>query len=180
MPHIHTQPGHYDFTTSAIIVRTDLGDPAVCMNKHLLSGKWTQPGGHVELNESPWSAVQHEITEESGYTLHQLQILQPKNRITNLGSDAQLQPLPVCIMTYELAAHKNHLHTDLVYAFVANGAPAQAVAADESTEIAFFNKAKIKSLSSKEIPDNVRSVALFVLDTCMVEWERIAAENLYP
>ncbi len=31
-----------------------------------------QVGGHIELDETPWQAVEHELREESGYTLAEL------------------------------------------------------------------------------------------------------------
>jgi ADP-ribose pyrophosphatase YjhB (NUDIX family) len=141
------------------------------MSRHLLSGKWTQPGGHVELNESPWTAVQHEITEESGYTMPQLAVLQPKIRVTNLGKDATLQPVPVCLMTYELGTHPGHFHTDIIFAFTAQEQPAGKILEDESAEVAYFSRAELVALQESDIPDNVRQVALFVFDECLPNWE---------
>lgn len=69
MPHIHTKPGQYDHTVTAYIVRTDGDDPKVLLHMHRKLGMLLPPGGHVELDETPWAAMAHELTEESGYTL---------------------------------------------------------------------------------------------------------------
>jgi len=177
MPHIHTDPGQYDFTASAFIVRTDLAEPKIFLHKHLLSGKWAQPGGHVELDESPWSAVLHEVLEESGYTSNQLKILQPRVRIRDLGTDAMLLPEIVCSMVYELAAHKDHFHTDLIYAFIATGDPEDELLEYESVEVTYFSRSDIVALPSAEISDNVRQVALFILDECLSTWEAVSVEE---
>jgi 8-oxo-dGTP pyrophosphatase MutT (NUDIX family) len=173
MPHIHSEPGQYDFTASAVIIRIDQAEPTVFLHKHLLSGKWTQPGGHVELHESPWSAVLHEITEESGYTPGQLKVLQPRVRIKDLGHDAVLLPQPACIMAYGLAAHKDHFHTDITYVFTAASEPEETLQAGESTETKYFTHSALEALSPEEIPDNVRQTLLFALDECLANWEAV-------
>ena len=66
MAHIHTQPGQHDHTASAYIIRTDLDTPRIMLHLHRKIGKYLQFGGHVELNETPWQAVVHELREESG------------------------------------------------------------------------------------------------------------------
>ncbi len=50
----------------------------------------------MELNETPWQAVAHELTEETGYELGQLSILQPVDRIESLPKIV-VHPAPVLI-----------------------------------------------------------------------------------
>lgn len=85
MPHIHTEPGQHDQTASAFIIRTDTPEPAVLFHMHKKVHILLQPGGHIELHETPWQAVLHEIHEETGYELSQLTILQPQQRIRTLS-----------------------------------------------------------------------------------------------
>src|SRR5437879_1527745 len=99
MPHIHTKPGQHDHTASAYIVRIDGKEPKILLHKHKKSGKYQQFGGHIELDETPWQAVLHEIKEESGYDAKQLMLLQPKERLKSLG-DADQHPVPVCHNTH--------------------------------------------------------------------------------
>jgi len=63
MAHIHTQPGQHDHTASAYIVRTDFDEPKIMLHLHRKIGKYLQFGGHVELHETPWQAVVHELRE---------------------------------------------------------------------------------------------------------------------
>jgi ADP-ribose pyrophosphatase YjhB (NUDIX family) len=42
-------------------------DDRVLMVREISDGKWTLPGGWVDVNDSPSGAVQREIREESGY-----------------------------------------------------------------------------------------------------------------
>lgn len=91
MPHIHTQPGQHDHTASAFIIRTDGTEPRILFHMHKKIKKLMQPGGHVELHETPWQAVVHEIEEEAGYEISQLKILQPKNYLQK-PADATLNP----------------------------------------------------------------------------------------
>jgi ADP-ribose pyrophosphatase YjhB (NUDIX family) len=42
-------------------------DDKILMVREISDGKWTLPGGWVEVNDSPSGAVEREIREESGY-----------------------------------------------------------------------------------------------------------------
>src|SRR4051812_49824476 len=100
MPHIHTEDGQHDPTTSAYIVRTDTPEPTILLHKHRKLGKYLQFGGHIELNENPWAAITHEIAEESGYGIDQLTILQPTTLLKKV-SGVQMHPLPVSYLTHK-------------------------------------------------------------------------------
>jgi len=129
VPHIHTSPGQHDLTCSAYIVRTDLGTPRLLVHRHKKLGRLMQIGGHVELSETPWSALAHEVTEESGYDLDQLDVLQ----VVALDVDthgAVRHPTPFLVNTHRLPG--DHLHTDLCYAFVTDRPPRHGVGEGES------------------------------------------------
>lgn len=81
MAHIHTNPGEHDLTASAFIVRDDFEEPRLLLHMHKKLHILLQPGGHVELNENPWQAIEHELREETGYTFDELEVLQPKDRL---------------------------------------------------------------------------------------------------
>jgi len=53
MSHIHTNPGEHDQTVSAFIIRTDTAEPELLLHVHKKLGVLLQPGGHIELNETP-------------------------------------------------------------------------------------------------------------------------------
>lgn len=170
MAHIHTEPGQYDQTVSAYIVRIDGDEPRMLLHKHKKLGIYLQIGGHVELDENPWQAISHELVEETGYNLSQLQILQPKQRIRKLNG-AALHPMPVCINSHLI--EPGHYHTDSGYAFITNQKPADAIQRGESTIIKWFTRTELAGLSSVETPDNVKEVGLFIFQVCLKEWQAV-------
>jgi len=172
MPHIHTKPGEHDLTTSAFIVRLDMREPAIMLHRHKKLGKWIQFGGHVEVNETPWQAVSHEIVEESGYAMSQLQLLQPAMR-PPIISDTTFHPQPLAIHTHPFKG-LDHFHTDITFAFVTREAPLHAVADGESSIIQAFTAGELRTIPEDDIPDNVRVLALYVLDKCLLEYEQVS------
>jgi ADP-ribose pyrophosphatase YjhB (NUDIX family) len=47
----------------------------ILLVKELSDGKWTLPGGWVDINETPSEAVQREVREESGYEVKAVRLL---------------------------------------------------------------------------------------------------------
>ena len=175
MPHIHTQPGQHDLTSSAYIVRLDGPEPVILLHMHKLLGTYLQFGGHVELHENPWQTVAHEINEESGYRLSQLQLLQPELRLASL-THAINHPLPISIQTHKFGK-LDHYHTDIAYAFVTSQAPQDAIGEGESGHIVAFTAEGLKALSDTEIFESVRETALFVLRELLPVWQRVPADG---
>lgn len=126
-------------------------------------------GGHVELDETPWQAVAHELEEESGYELQQLQLLQPALRLRRMGS-AVVHPQPVAVNTHALP--NEHFHSDLTYAFVADGAPTKPLADNESDDIRWLTKDQVDGLEFNEIHENVKNLLDFVM-TNFEQWELV-------
>lgn len=172
MPHIHTAPGQYDFTASAFIVRIDQNEPKIVLHMHKKLKTLMQPGGHVELNEHPWQAVLHEIQEETGYALEQLKVLQPKTRLRSLSSPA-LHPYPACVSSHPFGSDSMHSHTDISFAFIASGAPLGGVAEGEQDDIRFVTRKELLSMTGEEVNLTVKDISLFVLKTCVNEWEAV-------
>jgi 8-oxo-dGTP pyrophosphatase MutT (NUDIX family) len=170
MPHIHTKPGQHDHTASGFIIRTDFNEPKAMLHWHKKLNTWLQFGGHIELHETPWQAVAHELEEESGYTLNQLQILQPKQRITKVDS-ATIHPIPCCFNTHDFDGTGNHFHTDHMYAFITDQEPSLPLAANESDEIKLFTREELQNLETKEVFENVKDIGLFIFDEILPNWE---------
>lgn len=132
MAHIHTGPQEHDTTTSAYIVRMQDDEPLVLVHMHRKFGKLMQAGGHIELTETPWSAVAHELEEETGYRLSELSVLQPTpDKVT--VKNAVVHPVPLLVNTHRIS--DEHFHTDLCYAFVARSVPQHAPAEGESEDL---------------------------------------------
>jgi len=106
-----TFPGHV--TTSAIILSSD--HRQTLLIDHITIGRWLQPGGHYEWDETFSGSAQREAEEETGVTGLRLH---PWHR----GSD-----LPFVIDSHDVPgkASRNeppHIHHDLQYLFVADPA----------------------------------------------------------
>jgi len=172
MSHIHTNPGEHDQTASAFIIRTDTAEPELLLHVHKKLGVLLQPGGHIELNETPWQAICHEITEETGYKLDQLKILQPKLRIKNIGN-AVLHPQAFAHNTHAFGNDGVHKHTDLSYAFTTQEEPSGKPGEGESVNLRWVNLEELKSLESNQIFDNVRKIGEFVLTQILKNWEQV-------
>lgn len=172
MAHIHTEDNQHDMTASAFIVRTDLEEPSLLLHMHKKLGMWMQPGGHIELDENPWQAVLHEIEEETGYELGQLMILQPSLRLKTL-TGAVLHPQPVIHNTHDFNHQSTHKHTDVAYAFVANGSPTGKPHEGESTDFRWVNIDQLRALGHTEILRNVQETADFILTQVLSKWEPV-------
>lgn len=174
MSHIHNEPGHHDLTVSAFIIYLDKSAPKLLLHRHKILHKWLQFGGHVELNENPWVAVIREISEESGYTIKQLKLLQPMGRLPRHleKGGATFHPNPVSLVTHQFA-DTAHYHTDISYAFVTEEQPAGSIGEDESMDTKAFTLEELTAIPLGEVPENVRSIGLFALEDCLKLWEQV-------
>lgn len=132
MPHIHTEPGQHDITASAWIVRVVDGVPRALVHMHRKHGKLMQLGGHIELDETPWQTLSHELVEEGGYDLSDLKILQPYEKPFPIDG-AAVHPVPAISNTHKVS--DDHYHSDFGYAFVADDVPSQSPAEGESQDL---------------------------------------------
>lgn len=143
MPHIHTDPGQHDITVSAYIVRLDAQQPRCLVHMHKKLGKLMQAGGHVELNETPWAAIVHELREETGYPMDNLQILQPTAKPVQVHN-AVIHPVPVLFNTHKIS--DDHYHTDLCYAFTTTSDPTEKIGDGESDDLRWCTLTELRQL----------------------------------
>lgn len=174
MPHIHTEPGQHDLVASAFIVRTDTHEPSVLLHWHKKLKAWLQFGGHVELDETPWQAITHELEEESGYTLNELRLLQPPGMLRKLTA-ADIHPSPFIVNTHAFDA--THNHTDIDYAFTATRPPKQTPHDGESKQMKLFTRQQIVTIPAGEIPESAREICLFLLDDVLNAWDQMPATD---
>jgi 8-oxo-dGTP diphosphatase len=175
MAHIHTNFGEHDLTASAFIVRDDLNEPQILLHMHKKLNVLLQPGGHVELSEDPWQAIEHELREEAGYTFDKLEVLQPKDIMHSL-SGTKLHPMPLNINTHKFDSEGAHRHTDISFAFLAHAAPTLSPADGESKDVRWVSSDQLASLDSTIIFDNVREIGQFVLTTVINDWDRVSTK----
>lgn len=144
MPHIHTKPNQHDMTASAWIVCRVNGEWRCLVHFHKKIEKYMQIGGHLELDETPWQTMVHELKEESGYTPGELRILQ---HTTTLPADVGnvSHPVPFAMNTHSVG--NEHFHSDLCYGFVAEGIATASVAAGESDDFLWATVSEIRQLA---------------------------------
>lgn len=172
MPHIHTQTGQHDTTVTAFIVRIDTVQPQALVHMHRKLSILLPVGGHVELDETPWQAISHELQEESGYTLNDLTILQPTSRIKHLEGVVQ-HPYPVSMNTHLIGL--DHFHSDTEYAFVALAVPSKPISNGGSTDIRWLTKVELNNLDKTLINSNIKEIYNFIFDTALESWEQVSA-----
>jgi 8-oxo-dGTP pyrophosphatase MutT (NUDIX family) len=173
MAHIHTNPGEHDLTASAFIIRHDFPEPRLMLHMHRKLRVLLQPGGHVELNEDPWQAIEHELKEETGYTFKELEVLQPKDQLKSI-THAKLHPMPVVLNTHDFDSAGTHKHTDISYAFIAHNAPEGSPEEGESKDVRWLSGEALSQLSNTEIFENVREIGQYVLQHVYQEWEPVS------
>ena len=171
MAHIHTKPGQHDLTTTAFVIRTDGTEPRGLLHVHRKLGLLLPIGGHVELNENPWAAVQHELKEESGYGIEQLVVLQPTDRILEM-SGVKSHPVPLFLQTHEFKKDADHFHVDVGFCFVATAGPKAKPAYDESQELLWLTQAEI-SERRKEMPADIAEIFDFCFDVALQRWDKV-------
>ena len=154
MPHIHTGSGQHDITTSAWIMMRDEHDVRVLVHMHRKNGKLMPVGGHIELDETPWQTLIHEIKEESGYDVADLEILQPYAEVPAI-SGATVHPVPVVSNTHKVS--DTHFHSDYCYAFIAHGKPHDLPSEGESTDLRWLTLSELDA--AVENNDALRDVA---------------------
>jgi len=153
MPHIHTEPNQHDVTVSAWLFRGD-EQQEVFVHMHRKIRKYMQIGGHIELDETPWQAIAHEIAEEAGYKLNNLEIYQPDYMPVEL-SDVVVHPVPSLVVTYQPVP--GHYHTDFAYVFHEISKPSGAPDANESNDFRWMTFDEL--LSGKEAGEVLSDVA---------------------
>ena len=161
MPHIHTEPNQHDMTVSAYIVRLDTPEPLCLVHMHRKIGKLMQIGGHIELNETPWQSIAHELEEESGYTLPELQVVQhTAERVVE--TDNVGHPTPFSMNTHSVG--NNHYHSDLCFGFVAHAAATKAMAEGESEDLRWLSLLQLdQAFKAGESVQDVYNIYTFLL-----------------
>ncbi len=141
MPHIHTEPNQHDMTASAWIVRKIDGEWKCLVHFHKKIEKYMQIGGHIELDETPWQTMVHELREESGYVPTELLILQPTTMApADVGNVSH--PVPFAMNTHGVG--NEHFHSDLCYGFVATDTPRLHVESGESDDLLWLTVEELK------------------------------------
>lgn len=139
-----------DFTASAYIIN----DGKVLFMHHSKLGKLLQPGGHIEVNETPAEAAVREAKEETGL---EVEIDGFKENISDGEEDL---PNPFNVNIHRI--REGHFHCD--FAFLARVVgEGVATHSDEHDGLLWLSREELGS-NNLDMPDNVRRSALEALD----------------
>ena len=180
MPHIHTEKGQHDHTASAFILKHDIkkNEFRILLHMHKKYGKLLQPGGHIELHESPWEAILHELVEETGYNLSQLSILQPESTHVRKLTNAVVHPVPLCHNTHWADEEHTHKHTDISYLFITTEEPEGLPGEDESADLRWVTLEELEAFDDSEVSSISREVSRVALKIAYKDewWNHSLAE----
>lgn len=161
-------------TVSAYIVLVEDGSTKCLVHFHKKIQKLMQIGGHIELDETPWQSVQHEVLEESGYELEELEVLQPSKAVVKTSHNVA-HPVPMLMNTHYVG--DAHYHSDLCYAFVATARPKGQPSEGESTDLRWLTFAELQHASSSgEALEDVVLIYEYILEQLNV-YEQIPGTN---
>lgn len=142
MPHIHTEPNQHDVTVSAWLFRGEEQEEAF-VHMHRKIRKYAEVGGHMELDETPWQTIAHELKEESGYSLENLEIYQPSYIRPVLSEAVTVHPVPTYVVTYQPV--EGHYHTDLIYVFHEISRPSGEPSEGESKDLRWMSLGELEA-----------------------------------
>ena len=173
MAHINTGKNGHDHTVSAFIILLGSDEPRLGLHMHRKVGKLLQFGGHVEVDENIWEAIEHELVEETGYALSQLKVLQPTQRLRSLPS-ATVHPVPVVQNTHNYeSGNTNHRHIDNVYAFIATELPSGVPEEGETPDILWVTRDELAAFTASETSLNAQAIGEWIFAEILNVWEPV-------
>ena len=124
--------GEHGHATPKVDVRgVVFNEDAILLVRERADGKWTLPGGWVDVNESPSESVVREVFEESGYQTKALKLL--------ACYDRNRHPHP---------PHLYHVYKLFFYCEILGGSPSTSY---ETDGVDFFKQDAIPELSTGRV-----------------------------
>ena len=123
------------FCASAFII--DPYTKKILLIKHKKNGRWTQPGGHMEGNETPEEAALREVYEETGLRVRLLGERFPRE-------DDFIRPLGIQKNRKTMVDGEMHMHVDIIYAAVPNDDNEAKLNTEESDDIRWFSREELE------------------------------------
>ena len=126
------------FCASAFII--DPYTKKILLIKHKKNKRWTQPGGHIEDDETPEEAALREVYEETGLHVRLLGERFPRE-------EDFIRPLGIQKNRRTLSDGEMHLHVDIIYAAVPNDDQNLVLNCEESDDIRWFSRNELENIN---------------------------------
>ena len=126
------------FCASAFIV--DPYTKKILLIKHKKNGRWTQPGGHIEGDETPEEAALREVYEETGLRVRLLGDRFPRE-------EDFIRPLGIQRNRHLKEDGEMHMHVDIIYVAVPNDDQEVVLNAEESDDIKWFSRNELENIN---------------------------------
>ena len=118
------------FCASVFIINPQ--DKKILLVMHRKNGKWTQPGGHIEDDETPEECALREVYEETGLRVRLLGERFPRE-------DDFIRPLGI-----QKNRHSDgNIHIDIIYAAVPNNEIEPTINIEEETSVRWFSREEL-------------------------------------
>lgn len=121
------------FCASAFII--DPYTKKILLVKHKKNRKWTQPGGHMEENETPEETALREAYEETGLRVRLLGERFPRE-------EDFIRPLGIQCNRHSTG----DTHIDIIYAAIPNDDSKEQLNVEESDDIGWFSREELEDL----------------------------------
>lgn len=123
------------FCASVFVINPS--DKKILLIMHKKNGRWTQPGGHIEDDETPEECALREAYEETGLHVRLLGERFPREDdfVRPLGIQKNRQP-------------NGDLHIDIIYAAVPNNDYIEPILnSEEETEVRWFTRDELDDIN---------------------------------
>ena len=120
------------FCASAFII--DPYTKKILLIKHKKNRRWTQPGGHIEGDETPEEAALREVYEETGLRVRLLGDRFPRE-------EDFIRPLGI----QKNRNLKGDMHIDIIYAGIPKGEIHEQIS-NESTDLCWFSREELDNI----------------------------------
>lgn len=123
------------FCASAFLI--DPYTKKILLIRHKKNGKWTQPGGHIEGNETPEEAALREVYEETGLRVRLVGERFPRE-------EDFIRPLGIQKNRRISSDGETHMHIDIIYAAVPNDSENLKINIEESNGVRWFSREELE------------------------------------